>query len=134
MLRRRSLLGTGLTGLALPAVARAQSGWEPRQPIGLIATFCGDDQGWDRRRPGRFGPHRVPAVPDVPTFAEQGLPALTATTWIGISGPTASPAPLGDAVREATLAAIAQREILAKLVDLASCTPPKPPVERPTRP
>jgi tripartite-type tricarboxylate transporter receptor subunit TctC len=69
---------------------------------------------------------RVPAVPDVPTFAEQGLPALTATTWIGISGPKGLPAPVADAVREATLAAIAQPEILAKLADLASYTPPKP--------
>jgi tripartite-type tricarboxylate transporter receptor subunit TctC len=69
---------------------------------------------------------RVPAVPDVPTFAEHGLPALTATTWIGISGPKGLPAPVADAVREATLAAIAQPEILAKLADLASYTPPKP--------
>jgi hypothetical protein len=29
-------------------------------------------------------------------------------------------------VQEATLAAISQREILAKLVDLASCTSPRP--------
>jgi hypothetical protein len=33
---------------------------------------------------------------------------------------------VADAVREATLAATAQPEILAKLADLASYTPPKP--------
>jgi tripartite-type tricarboxylate transporter receptor subunit TctC len=185
MLRRRSLLATGLTGLALPAVARAQSGWEPRQPIRLIATFppgswliryrlhhASDGRGADPR--GRApkldhvsyrgsapamqdpftnhtervfdplttkvamikdgtvvtlavsAPHRVPAVPDVPTFAEQGLPALTATNWIGISGRKSLPAPVADAVQEAALAAIARPEILAKLADLAFYAPPKP--------
>ncbi|WP_458097314.1 Bug family tripartite tricarboxylate transporter substrate binding protein [Roseomonas sp. WA12] len=69
---------------------------------------------------------RVPAVPDVPTFAELGLPALTATTWIGISGPKGLSTPMVDAVREATLAAIAQPEIRAKMADLASYAPAQP--------
>jgi tripartite-type tricarboxylate transporter receptor subunit TctC len=70
--------------------------------------------------------HRAQAVPDVPTFAEQGLPVLTATTWIGISGRKSLPAPVADAVQEAALAAIARPEILAKLADLAFYAPPKP--------
>lgn len=71
-------------------------------------------------------PARVPAAPEVPTFAELGLPALTATTWIGISGPKGLPAPVAEAVREATLAAVAQPEIRAKLADLASYAPAVP--------
>jgi len=71
-------------------------------------------------------PGRVPATPDVPTFAELGLPALTATTWIGISGPKGLPAPVGAAVQEAVLAEIADPAIKAKMADLASYTPPKP--------
>ena len=69
---------------------------------------------------------RVPAVPEVPTFAELGLPALTATTWIGVSGPKGLPAPVADAVREAVLAATAQPEIRAKMADLASYPPQQP--------
>ena len=30
---------------------------------------------------------RSPLLPDVPTFAEQGFPKLTTSTWVGISGP-----------------------------------------------
>ena len=71
-------------------------------------------------------PSRVPAVPDVPTFAELGLPALTATTWIGISGPRGLPAPVADSVRDAVLAAVARPEIRAKLADLASYPPAEP--------
>ncbi|MFC7737356.1 Bug family tripartite tricarboxylate transporter substrate binding protein [Roseomonas sp. GCM10028921] len=71
-------------------------------------------------------PARVPAAPEVPTFAELGLAALTATTWIGISGPKGLPAPVAEAVGEATLAAVAQPEIRAKLADLASYAPATP--------
>ena len=69
---------------------------------------------------------RVPAVPDVPTFAELGLPALTATTWIGVSGPKGLPAPVEATIREAVLAATAQPEIRAKMADLASYPPERP--------
>ena len=71
-------------------------------------------------------PTRVPAVPDVPTFAELGLPALTATTWIGISGPRSLPQPVVEAVQAAVLATIGQPEIKAKMADLASYTPAAP--------
>ena len=69
---------------------------------------------------------RVPAVPDVPTFAELGLSALTATTWIGISGPRGLPQPVVEAVQAAVLATIGQPEIKAKMADLASYTPAAP--------
>jgi len=69
---------------------------------------------------------RVPAVPDVPTFAELGLPALTATTWIGISGPRGLPAPVEAAVREAVLATLAGAELREKLAGLASYPPAEP--------
>ncbi|MCR0982258.1 Bug family tripartite tricarboxylate transporter substrate binding protein [Roseomonas populi] len=69
---------------------------------------------------------RVPATPDVPTFAELGLPALTCTAWIGVSGPRGLPAPVAAAVEEAVLAAVAQPDIRAKMADLASYPPEKP--------
>ena len=69
---------------------------------------------------------RVAAVPDVPTFAELGMPALTATTWIGVSGPKGLPAPVADAVREAVLSTIGQSDIKARMADLASYTPSTP--------
>jgi tripartite-type tricarboxylate transporter receptor subunit TctC len=35
---------------------------------------------------------RSPLVPDVPTFAEQGMPGFEATTWFGVSLPKGAPA------------------------------------------
>ena len=36
--------------------------------------------------------YRLPALPDVPTFAEAGLPGVTLTGWVGIYGPPGLPA------------------------------------------
>ncbi len=71
-------------------------------------------------------PQRVPAVPEVPTFAEAGLPRLTCTTWIGVSAPKGLPAEIGIRITEATVAAMARQDIRSKLDDLASYPPPQP--------
>lgn len=59
---------------------------------------------------------RLADLPDVPTFAERGLPQLTALTWFGLSAPAGFPAPLAarlnDEVRKA-LATPKMRERLA---------------------
>lgn len=41
---------------------------------------------------GMSGRERSAAAPDVPTFAELGLPALTAEAWFGVFAPAATPA------------------------------------------
>jgi tripartite-type tricarboxylate transporter receptor subunit TctC len=40
------------------------------------------------------GAQRNPALPDVPTVAEQGLPGFEATAWFGVLAPAATPAPV----------------------------------------
>src|SRR5262245_1046293 len=40
------------------------------------------------------GPKRAPALPDLPTMAEAGVPGYEATTWTGIVGPAGLPKPI----------------------------------------
>ncbi len=40
------------------------------------------------------GKSRLPGFPDVPTFAEEGLPAITLTNWQGVGGPAGIPKPI----------------------------------------
>lgn len=40
--------------------------------------------------------HRLPAIPDVPTSAEAGLPGFTGFTWVGVVAPAATPRPVLD--------------------------------------
>lgn len=41
---------------------------------------------------------RNPAFPDVPSFAELGLPEVRGTTWFWLTGPKALPAPIAQAL------------------------------------
>jgi tripartite-type tricarboxylate transporter receptor subunit TctC len=43
---------------------------------------------------GIGGAKRIPALPEVPTFAEAGLQGAEASNWWGIVAPAAVPAPL----------------------------------------
>jgi tripartite-type tricarboxylate transporter receptor subunit TctC len=44
------------------------------------------------------GESRVGVFPDVPTFAEEGLPAMTMTNWQGVGGPAGIPKPIIDKI------------------------------------
>lgn len=57
---------------------------------------------------------RSPAVPDVPTLAEQGVPGVEAYIWQGVFGPKGLPAPIrdklaGEITRIMKLPAISER-------------------------
>jgi len=41
-----------------------------------------------------LAPQRLPALPDVPTVAEAGLPGFEVTTWYGILAPAGTPRPI----------------------------------------
>jgi tripartite-type tricarboxylate transporter receptor subunit TctC len=43
---------------------------------------------------GAASPQRLPALPDVPTFAEQGIANAESAVWFGIAAPPATPRPI----------------------------------------
>ena len=45
---------------------------------------------------GTSGEARSPIMPDVPTIAEAGVPGFTASGWVGIVAPAATPKPIVD--------------------------------------
>jgi tripartite-type tricarboxylate transporter receptor subunit TctC len=47
------------------------------------------------------GGQRFPGMPDVPTFAEQGMPAMTDELWFGLLAPTGTPRPIIDRIAAA---------------------------------
>lgn len=63
------------------------------------------------------GPARPPMLPEVPTFAEAGLPEFDKKSWFAIFAPSGTPAPivarLGAEIR-LMLAAPAVRELLTR--------------------
>jgi tripartite-type tricarboxylate transporter receptor subunit TctC len=58
---------------------------------------------------------RMPAFPDLPTFAELGYPDLVATTWFSLSGPPGLPHTIVERLNGAVLAALDLPEVRARL-------------------
>jgi tripartite-type tricarboxylate transporter receptor subunit TctC len=68
------------------------------------------------------GPGRLAALPDVPTFAEAGLPDYTIMHWSGLAVPRATPAAVVDRLHAETAKALAAPDMVAFL-DSIACRP-----------
>jgi tripartite-type tricarboxylate transporter receptor subunit TctC len=67
-----------------------------------------------------LGPTRAPAVPDVPTIVEAGLPDVQGITFNGLFAPKGTPPAVIDKLSTAIRAALEKKEVIAKLGDLGS--------------
>ncbi|MBK1662741.1 Bug family tripartite tricarboxylate transporter substrate binding protein [Paracraurococcus ruber] len=65
------------------------------------------------------GQKRLPQLPEVPTFAEAGLPGYEAYTWHMLMVPRGTPAPVVQAVNAAVNGVLAKPEVQRKLEELA---------------
>jgi tripartite-type tricarboxylate transporter receptor subunit TctC len=61
-----------------------------------IATMKPNVEAGLVRALGTSGATRSPILPDVPTIAEAGVPGFTASGWVGIVAPAATPKPIVD--------------------------------------
>jgi tripartite-type tricarboxylate transporter receptor subunit TctC len=61
---------------------------------------------------------RVAQAPDVPTFAEIGLPTLSWSGWYGLFAPKGTPKEVIDKLNAATIEALAVPEVRSRLADL----------------
>ena len=73
--------------------------------LGLGGLFYRELRGGEREndgtdqhgeKDGTTGEQRSPILPDVPTIAEAGVPGYTASGWVGIVAPVATPKPIID--------------------------------------
>jgi tripartite-type tricarboxylate transporter receptor subunit TctC len=60
-------------------------------------------------------PKRLDALPDVPTFAEAGLPELNVLSWFGMLAPAKTPPAVIARLHDATVAALKQPDVQDKL-------------------
>lgn len=77
-------------------------------PIGEMTAF---HRGGEARLLAVSSPHRLPRLPEVPSFAEAGLGALTHEEWYGAVLPARAPAPVVAALQAAIAAAAATPEL-----------------------
>jgi tripartite-type tricarboxylate transporter receptor subunit TctC len=61
---------------------------------------------------------RAASLPNVPTFAEIGLPQMQAVTWYAVVAPPGTPPAVVKALNESLVAAIGQPDVRQRFVDL----------------
>jgi tripartite-type tricarboxylate transporter receptor subunit TctC len=64
------------------------------------------------------GPERAPAVPDIPTMSEAGLPGFRSITWFAMVGPPKMPAALAAKINRDVVDALKSEAMSAKLREL----------------
>jgi tripartite-type tricarboxylate transporter receptor subunit TctC len=80
-------------------------------------------------RDGRLRPlavttkERSPAMPDVPTTAEEGLPGVEATGWFGLQAPAHTPRAAIQRISDEVNRIIKEPDMQRKLADLGSMSP-----------
>jgi tripartite-type tricarboxylate transporter receptor subunit TctC len=102
-----------------------------RGDVAMAFTFfnVGGDliQGGKMRGLAVTGGKRLAGLPDVPTFAEAGLPEFQYDAWFGILAPAATPKPIVARVSEAVAAVLQMADVKARFepqgVELKSSPP-----------
>lgn len=72
-------------------------------------------------------PTRLPAFPNIPTFAELGYPKLTGSQWLGLSAPKGMPAPIVQRLATLIPEILSKPDFAGRLDDLQTL-PRKVPV------
>ena len=93
-----------------------------------LASVMGAIAGGKARAIAVSGPAAEPSLPDVPAFAAVGFPQLTATAWMGLSGPRGLPPALVTRLNAEVNRIIARPEVAARL-RAAGLTPPGRPLD-----
>ena len=67
-------------------------------------------------------PARLPALANIPTFAEAGFPSLTGSQWLGLSAPKNLPAPIVQRLTTLMPEIMAKPDIMSRLEELQTLT------------
>jgi len=98
-------------GLAVTAVVQS----EP--PIGCMAISgpLAQVKAGKLRALAVSSAKRIPALPDVPTFAEAGFPGIEDYTWVGVFLPAGTPAAIAQKLNESVNRAIESPDVRERL-------------------
>ncbi len=85
----------------------------------FVSTALGAAQikGGKMKALATTAPQRSALLPDVPTFAEAGLPKLDFSAWFAVMAPAGTPAPIMDTVSKAALLALQSAELRQKITE-----------------
>ena len=103
-----------------PATLTALIAGEVQLVIELIQTVTGQVQAGKLRAIAVTSPQRFPTVPDIPTFAESGLPGFDVTSWYGLSFAAGTPAPIVEKTNKAMRSLLATDSVRAQILKVGA--------------
>lgn len=104
----------------------------PELSAGRIDFYCdqttsalGQVQGRSVRPFALAAPARLPAMPEVPTTAEAGMPDFQLSIWQALFAPAGTPQPVIQRLNRALRAALAEARVAARLTELGTAPEPE---------
>jgi len=94
-----------------PAAITALLGKQVDLVMELIQTVREHVEAGNLKAIAVTSPQRFPSVPNVPTFAESGLPAYAVTSWYGLALPAGTPAPIVEKFTKALRQSLERKKI-----------------------
>ncbi|WP_051311085.1 tripartite tricarboxylate transporter substrate binding protein [Bradyrhizobium sp. Cp5.3] len=88
-----------------------------------ITNVVGQAKGGTVQVISIFGPKRSPALPEIPTAAEAGMPGLDAVIWNGLFFPKGTPQPIIEKMSEALAKTLDDPMTQQRLADLGADAP-----------
>ena len=106
--------GTEIVHVPYKGGAQAQTdvmAGQPEMMFNVLPVALAQIKGGALRALAVTGQTRSPALPDVPTMIEAGVPGYVATTWNGILAPAGTPRPIIDKLQRILVAALQSQEV-----------------------
>jgi tripartite-type tricarboxylate transporter receptor subunit TctC len=103
-----------------PAAVGALLGGQVTLLIELIQTVRGQIESGQLKAIAVTSPQRFPTLPDVPTFAESGLPDYAVTSWYGVSLPAGTPKPIVDKMNSALHKVLATEQVRSQITKVGA--------------
>jgi len=110
------------TGPAMNALVGGQVDYMCDQIVNVVSQV----QGGTIKSYAVGTAERNPALPDVPTSREAGLPEFEASAWNALFAPKGTPQPILDKLSDALDKALDDESARKRLLDLGSVIPDKP--------
>ncbi len=112
-----------------PGVIGALLGKEVDYAVESLHSVRGQVEAGELKLLAVCGPERWPAIPNVPTVAESGIPGYAVSGWYGWLYPAGTPQPIVDKTYAALKEIVARPEIKAQLEKAGTSARLAPPAE-----
>ncbi|HZE46713.1 MAG TPA: tripartite tricarboxylate transporter substrate binding protein [Xanthobacteraceae bacterium] len=95
----------------------------------LVQPVLGQIRSGDLRAVAVTSPQRYPALPDVPTVAESGLPEFQVMSWYGLAFPAGTPRPIVDKMNAGLREVLARDDVRKQMINLGATAQTSTPEE-----